>query len=336
MFIRHNVANWHEPSDFAFEPSPVWHDDDTMAIDPDSKTFLRNILLKSKATKSEYQKTSNEKQREIDNVKRTRQAIRDGKDKRDEVEVVRAQFAMQEALHDLDRKRMAAEVEISTISSAAGDLSIGARKHAFKAQTFKIPTNCDHCGERIWGLSAKGFDCTACGFTCHNKCELKVPSDCPGDIDKEQRKKLKVERQAAVQAAARVAPPPVDEAVAHRPSADGSRLSRSDTIGSMNTLSSGYTTSAQRSASGNLKPVEDVPVATPTSPSNRRNRLVAPPPERYADNVPDSTHGSDKATVLYAYTKNGDDELSVTENQEVEIIEADGEHGWTGLASDIY
>ena len=42
----------------------------------------------------------------------------------------------------------------------------------------------DLCGDKIWGLSAKGSTCTDCGFSCHSKCEMKVPAKCPGVLDK--------------------------------------------------------------------------------------------------------------------------------------------------------
>ena len=96
---------------------------------------------------------------------------------------------------------LTAEVETSTITAVVGDLSMYGKSHTFKSETFKIPTNCDLCGDRIWGLSAKGFICNDCGFTCHSKCQLKVPAECPGEQTKEEKKRLKVERQAAATAA---------------------------------------------------------------------------------------------------------------------------------------
>ncbi|KAF2220802.1 hypothetical protein BDZ85DRAFT_19871 [Elsinoe ampelina] len=150
-----------------------------MAIDPTSQVFLRNILTKSKSSLTELRKDVDAKRREVEGAKRVRGLIREGKDKRDEASVLQSQFYLQEQLHESERKKITAEVEVATIASVVGDISVGAKQHAFKAQTFKIPTNCDLCGERIWGLSAKGFDCKDCGFTCHNKCEMKVPADCP-------------------------------------------------------------------------------------------------------------------------------------------------------------
>ena len=318
MFARHNAASWQDPPDFSFEPSPVWLDDGSMATDEASKVFLRNIVMKSKASLTESRTQVGQKRREVEGAKRVRQLIREGKDKRDEVEVVRAQFALQESLHESERQMITAEVEVSTISTVVGDLSIGAKKHAFKGQTFKIPTNCDLCGERIWGLSAKGFDCKDCGFTCHNKCEMKVPADCPGEVDKAAQKKLKAERQAAAQAAAPVTSPGANgDSTSELP-----KLSRSDTIGSMNTLSSGYAASAQRSVSGTtVKEDSSAPKI-----SSGRPRIMAPPPDHYVnDGMSGGTSpGEERGRMVYSFQKTGQGELSVDEGKEVTIVEQDG------------
>lgn len=317
----------------AFEPSPVWLDDSAMATDDAAKTYLRNVLSKSKGQLREYRQDVDKKRSELENVKRMRQAIREGRDNRDEVEVVRSIFYLQDELHQAERKRLTSEVETSTITSVVGDLSLGAQNHNFKPQTFKIPTNCDLCGERIWGLSAKGFDCRDCGYTCHSKCELKVPADCPGEQSKDERKKLKADRQQAANAA--VSPSnggPVDGARESPP------LSRSNT---MNSLSSGYAASANRSVSGTGMRTPDDEHGPDRSASlsvagkpltARRNRVVAPPPAQYMSEVP--TNGSGSATshpseprskMLYSYQATGEGELSVDESQEVTIVEPDGE-----------
>ncbi|KAK1020960.1 Protein BZZ1 [Friedmanniomyces endolithicus] len=197
MFVRHNATQWQDPLDFAFEPSPVWLDDDVMASDPSSKTFLMNILSKSKSSVGELRRECDGKRKEVEGAKRVRQAIREGRDKRDELEIVRSQLHQQELLHEPERKLITAEVEMSTITAAVGDVTVGARNHAMRNETFRLPTNCDLCGDRIWGLSAKGLICNDCGYTCHLKCELKVPADCPGELTKDQKKAVKSERQTA-------------------------------------------------------------------------------------------------------------------------------------------
>ncbi|KAK5944384.1 Protein BZZ1 [Knufia obscura] len=333
MFVQHNAVQWQDPADFTFEPSPVWLDTDAMATDDTAKIFLRNILTKSKPLINEMKSQAQQKRKELENVKRARENIRAGKDKRDEVDCVRSQFAVQEALHAVERQRMTAEVETSTITAVVGDLSLQGKSHVFKSETFKMPTNCDLCGDRIWGLSAKGFLCTDCGFTCHSKCQMKVPAQCPGEQTKEEKKRLKVERQAtAAQAAAN--PPPTSNG------ATAPALTRQDT---MNSLSSGYATTANRSVSAMARSVPE-PAATdgaaqatssasPTS-APRRNRIIAPPPTAYvtgsSDDVSSPVSSKKRGRMLYAYEARDSGEVSIAEGKEFEIVEPD-DGGWTRI-----
>ncbi|RFU26230.1 hypothetical protein B7463_g10108, partial [Scytalidium lignicola] len=337
MFLRHNLTQWQEPPDKVFEPSPVWHDDAVMVVDDAAKVFLRNVLSRSKSQLGDLKREVDKKRRDVESAKKVKQQVRDGKDKRDEVEVVRGVFALQEELHQIDHKRLTAEVETSTITQAVGDVTLGSRNHNFKSQTFKIPTNCDLCGDRIWGLSAKGFDCKDCGYTCHSKCEMKVPAECPGELNKEEKKKLKAERQEAANSNGVAAPASTDN-VAELPA-----MSRSNT---MNSLSSGYAASANRSISGNppRTPIEETPpdrtnsIATTatTATAVRKNRVIAPPPASYISELPGSSvNGSGGATseqrgkMLYTYEANVDGEITVPEGRDVIIIEADDGSGWT-------
>lgn len=330
MFVRHNAGPWQEPPDKVFEPSPVWHDDNAMIIDENAKVFLQNILGKSKAQLGDLRRDVDKKRREVEGLKRIKQQIREGKDKRNEVEVVGAIFSLQEELHQVDQKRLTAEVETSTITEAVGDVTQGAKSHNFKSQTFKIPTNCDLCGERIWGLSAKGFDCRDCGYTCHSKCEMKVPATCPGEQNKEERKKLKAERQ---ERATGLSSP------TNGPNGGATELPTMSRTNTMNSLSSGYAASAHRSVSGGPStPTGETAPDRPTSlkpqitGSNtlRKSRVVAPPPTAYISELPGSSvNGSgssneQRGKMLYAYDANGDGEVTVAEGKEVTILEPDG------------
>lgn len=333
MFVRHNVSSWQEPPNKAFEPSPVWHDDDQMVVDEAATVFLRNVLGKSKAQLGDLRREVDKKRREVESARQIKKAIREGKDKRDEGEVVRAVFQMQEDLHQSDHKRLTAEVETTTITEAVGDVTSGSKNHNFKSQTFKIPTNCDLCGERIWGLSAKGFDCRDCGYTCHSKCEMKVPAQCPGEQTKDEKKALKAERQ---QAAGLVRTPSAlgksSENVSDQPN-----MTRTNT---MNSLSSGYAVSANRSVSGAKSPAEDLtPAASTVSKASisgpntmRKNRVVAPPPASYVSELPGSevnggslsAQTEQKGKMLYPYDGNGPGELTVGDGITVTILEPDG------------
>ena len=336
MFMQHNVAPWQEPPNLMFEPSPVWLDDGGMAVDEVAKVFLRNVLSKSKGQLGELKEEFDRKRREVDAIKRIRQNIRAGKDNRDEVELVKAMFSVQEDLHHTERKRLTAEVEANTIITTVGDLSKGAQNHNFKSQTFKIPTNCDLCGDRIWGLSAKGFDCRDCGYTCHSKCELKVPAACPGELSKDERKKTKIERQQGFSAPHLHSNGDHPDGVSELPA-----LSRSNT---MNSLSSGYAASANRSVSGlSIRPPPDE-IGTERGASQpsigkpqgvRKNRILAPPPAQYISEMPahdqfdglssvTSSPRAQRGKMLFPYQATNEGELSVSEGDELTIIEPDG------------
>ncbi|KAL4873921.1 hypothetical protein BDV12DRAFT_158749 [Aspergillus spectabilis] len=348
MFLQHNITQRQEPASLTFEPSPVWHDDEALITDEAAKVFLRNLLSKSKTQVRELRVESDQKRRDVEGAKRVRQSIQQGRDNRNEVDVVRSIFYIQETLHEIERKRLTAEVETATIISVVGDLSLGAKNHNFKSQTFKIPTNCDLCGERIWGLSAKGFDCRDCGYTCHSKCEMKVPAECPGEQTKEEKKKLKAERQEHASAA-----PAVDLGPTSASSIAPS-LARRDT---MNSLSSGYAASASAGKSisnvGTQESVAELPspsAPTPTSPTAskpavKRNRILAPPPAQYVSGPPPAelppTTSSQNATdreprgkMLYPYQATGADEITVQDNEEITILEPDDGSGWMRIRSE--
>lgn len=339
MFLRHNTSAWHDPADFPFEPSPVWLDDDKMMTSEPAKVFLRNALGKTKSQLAELKREVDGKRRTVDEVKRVKQAVREGKDKRDEIDVLRSVIGLQEDLHEYDRRRVTAEVEVATILSAVGDVSLGAQNHNFKSQTFKIPTNCDLCGERIWGLSAKGFDCRDCGYTCHSKCEMKVPPDCPGEQTKEERRALKARRQEDARTVVPLENPVPERTTSAAPPAG---LSRTETSNSMHTLSSGYAASANRSVSGFSIPApasdgpseEARPSPSPAATTTRpvaRPRILAPPPQQYitggdggGGGSASNGHAVQKARMLYPYQKNAEGEISVSEGEEVTVIDPDG------------
>ncbi|KAH6986226.1 hypothetical protein BKA56DRAFT_630465 [Ilyonectria sp. MPI-CAGE-AT-0026] len=335
MYIQHNLGTFNEPPDKMFEPSPVWHDDGAMVVDDTAKVYLRNVLSKSKSQLGELRREVDKKRREVEGLKRTKQRIREGTEKKDEAEVVRILFSMQEELHAVDRQRLTAEVETSTITSVVGDVTLGAKNHNFKGQTFKIPTNCDLCGERIWGLSAKGFDCRDCGYTCHSKCEMKVPPDCPGEQTKDDRKKLKAERQDSANKLLKPSATMTSQA-----SSDGPELTRSNTMNSLSSHSARPSLSG--SVSGPRSPAEETPpeaaprpsVSSAKAPSARKNRVMAPPPTAYINDGPGASapNGGEKeekkGKMLYGFDSGSPAELTVPEGRDVVLLEPDDGSGW--------
>ncbi|KAF4120025.1 formin-binding protein 1 [Geosmithia morbida] len=328
MYMRHNMDSFSEPPDKTFEPSPVWHDDGAMITDEMAIIYLRNLLGKSKSSLGDLKRDVDKKRRDVESARRVKQRVREGTEKKDEVEVVRTLFNLQEDLHSVDRKRLTAEVETSTITTIVGDVTLGAKNHNFKSQTFKIPTNCDLCGERIWGLSAKGFDCRDCGYTCHNKCEMKVPADCPGEQNKDERKKLKAQRQSA---ANKLLAPVASQSTLNV--SDGPELSRSNTTNTMNSLSSREAQNS--SANAHLNPPEEaaprVSISSVTSGGAPKRRIMAPPPAAYITGGPPLNGGSKeekRGKMLYAFEGGGDGELAVGEGRDITMIEEDDGSGW--------
>ncbi|KAJ5887783.1 hypothetical protein N7495_007824 [Penicillium taxi] len=323
MFLQHNITQAQEPTNVGFEPSPVWHDDASIITDEAAKVFLRNILGKSKEQIRELRVEADRQKREVTAGQKIRENIQQGKDNRNEVDIVRSIFRLQENLHDVDRKWLTAEVETSTIIAVAGDLSLGAKNHNFRSQTFKIPTNCDLCGDRIWGLSAKGFDCQDCGYTCHSKCQMKVPAECPGEQTKEEKKKLKVQRQEL----AGTAPPAID-LESSAASTNAPSLTRQNT---MTSLSSEYAASTTRSLNQSTPehPGETPPPVMENKPVSAKRRVLAPPPTSYAPPpMESSSRSKSRGKMLYAYQATGHDEVTVQDGDDVTIIESDDGSGW--------
>lgn len=346
MYLQHNIPHWNEPSDKLFEPSPVWHDDDVMVTTDSAKVYLRNVLAKSKSQLGDLRREADKKRRDVEGVKRVKQRIHQGTEKKDEVEVVRQIFSLLEELHQIERKRITAEVETSTITHAVGDVTLGARNHNFKTHSLTLPTNCDLCGDRIWGLSAKALICRDCGYTNHPKCEMKVPAECPGELSKDERKKLKVERQE--QANALLKPTSsVPEYVAE----GGPSLSRTNTMGSLSSKRTpsiaGSITSHGPRSPATTAPEEtppDLPTTTrpkPTPASNsgtvRKNRIMAPPPTSYVNELPGSLPNGpspsalapeQKGKMLYAFEANGEGEITVPEGRDIAVLQPDDGSGW--------
>jgi formin-binding protein 1 len=164
---------------------------------------------------------------------------------------------------------------------------------------------------------------------------MKVPADCPGEQTKEEKKKLKAERQEAAHTA--IAVEISDSATNDQ--ATSPSLVRQNT---MNSLSSGYATSAQRSVTG--LPLRssglgaEEPVAQPRASADsastskpaaaKRNRVVAPPPAAYVSAPPteSSTNGTSRirGKMIYSYEARDEGEVSVKEGKEITILEGDG------------
>ncbi|KAF8475882.1 hypothetical protein BDZ91DRAFT_710506 [Kalaharituber pfeilii] len=327
MFVEHNIATWNEPAKFEFEPSMVWHDTDDIVVDEPAQVFLRNLMTKSRRSLDEIKPDVEKKQREVESLKAKKEQVKlDESTGQVDAEVTRALFNSLEEFIVLDNKKTTFQMEIDTILLAVGDIARGASTHKFKSASFKIPTNCDFCQERIWSMGSKGYTCRDCGYSCHAKCEMKVPATCPGVLDKAAKKAFKEEKRASI-------------AVNSQPAELGNGDENASGISRSNTMTSTLS-SSHSSGGGGLKSMRSV--GSKLSKSNSiampaRNRVIAPPPEKYAAAPPPppetiaempTDDNLVKGRMLYTYNATGEGEITVEEGKEILIVEPDDNSGW--------
>ncbi|KAI7029089.1 hypothetical protein KC352_g47714, partial [Hortaea werneckii] len=110
-------------------------------------------------------------------------------------------------------------------------------------------------------------------------------------------------------------------------------------MGSMNTLSSGYAASANRSVSGTTLTENSSGGGAGSGPNPRmsssstRHRVVAPPPAAY---IKPGSNGdasdSQKGKMLYAYQATGEGEISIAEGDPFTLLEPDDGSGWIKIS----
>lgn len=178
LFAEHNQQRWQEPAGWSFEPCVGFFDTGEMLTEPAAVTFLQNRLLRCRSRIAELEPLVEAKAKEVQGLRKLLDAYQEQQDlgNPDEVmdnlfEATRNLFGFEIELHNL---RSEVDAIVSTIGQDQGQ----ARPHRFKPASFGIPTTCHFCGDKIWGLASKGSVCKPCGYTVHQKCELKVPPEC--------------------------------------------------------------------------------------------------------------------------------------------------------------
>lgn len=310
MFMRHNaVADWAPPPDFIYEPSPIWHDDDEMIVDDAAQTYLRNKIAKSRRGIMDLRATVEQKRGDIEGLYQLReQAIKDPtKGNFDEVftKLINAQREASVA----DTKRIALEVEVETVELVVGDIIKGTKPHDFKSVSFKIPTTCLFCNDSIWGLSRHGFKCRSCGYTCHAKCQMKVPAECAGMKVKKSKKKNN-NGNGSFNGNGNVS----DD--------DGASVMMPRSTNSITSHTSSMLDSMSRFGRRKAK-------------SNASSTAL--PSDPYE--LPNSAPKTQEARAKFAYSANGDGEISLSAGDELEVLEPHDGTGWVlvrdGLAEGL-
>ncbi|KAF7795164.1 hypothetical protein EIP86_006313 [Pleurotus ostreatoroseus] len=180
LFIEHNVSHFAEPPDWSFEPCSTHYDTDDMSVEPVPKVYLQNRLSKCKDKLQEIQAHIALKRKEVDQLQKLIQTYTQDRSLGDPDTVADNYLEADHQLTFFTTSERTLLAEIETISSALGGDEGAQCPHTFKSSSFSIPTQCAYCKSSIWGLSKQGKTCKSCGISVHNKCELKVPADCPG------------------------------------------------------------------------------------------------------------------------------------------------------------
>ncbi|VEU22796.1 DEKNAAC103877 [Brettanomyces naardenensis] len=129
MYVKHNMGGWSEPKDFLFEPSPIWHDDETMAVEGSRELeALKMKLNESSATYEKFEEICrDEKQTVAEMLDQRNQLLGDSfkevkiKKKEDYLkfdDLLGKSIGALQRFADDDTKRVSAEVEIEVIQTA--------------------------------------------------------------------------------------------------------------------------------------------------------------------------------------------------------------------------
>ncbi|KAF5101181.1 hypothetical protein D0Z03_000655 [Geotrichum reessii] len=126
MFVKHNVSQWTEPTDFYYQPSPIWHDDENMITNDVALQYLRKRLVDSQNKYAEHEKTSHariESYKSAQEQKKTAgNDLLAGKISRGSyLEFLTRSLSALQAVTYNETKKTIEEVEIETIEIAAGD-----------------------------------------------------------------------------------------------------------------------------------------------------------------------------------------------------------------------
>ncbi|KAF8516330.1 hypothetical protein BU17DRAFT_76670 [Hysterangium stoloniferum] len=186
LFIEYNRSQAHFviPNDAQFIPCEGFYDKGEISTDPAPKIFLQNKLSRCRAKLQELEPILSAKKSEVDKLQALVDAYVLDRTLGDLDAVAETHLDAQHQLISLSTAHAMLTAEVDIIMNSLGDDEGAQRHHTFKSSSFSIPTQCGYCKSSIWGLSKQGKTCKICHLSVHNKCELKVPAECPGANEK--------------------------------------------------------------------------------------------------------------------------------------------------------
>ncbi|CAG8434589.1 6981_t:CDS:10 [Ambispora gerdemannii] len=178
LFIKYNKKEWDEPPDFFFEPSQAWEDNEELANDENAQVFLSNKLVKAKQRLTDYNSSIETKKKDISGMENLVDAYSKNPSLGNADVVNENLLETLREVTSLESMKTYYQTEVNSIIPVIGDISPEQKPHEFKSAAFTIPTNCDLCQASVWGIAKQGLTCKECGYNCHSKCEMKVPPNC--------------------------------------------------------------------------------------------------------------------------------------------------------------
>ncbi|KAJ1968064.1 Protein BZZ1, partial [Dimargaris xerosporica] len=187
-FIARNAMPWSRPLDFQFVPAPHSNDRGEFELDDDDRVYLTNWTAKQRQALKAVNTQIGQTQVPLAEFQ---QALKVA----DPNSPMGGYNDLMESVMELDREVMTLRWDQVTYDTEVRELSRVVRvvsedeRHQFKSTTFAIPTVCDYCNAKIWGVGKTGYTCQACSLNCHKKCMLKVPVECAGTPTAMQRQR---------------------------------------------------------------------------------------------------------------------------------------------------
>lgn len=124
MFVKHNTADWTEPTDFYFTPCDFWHDDELLVTSEPELTDLKKQLSTSLNAYARSKELTLGAKQKLEEVSASRKASQDSTTLKFDTKLFDALCLLQKFMKE-DSARVRSEVEIEIIQNFAGgkDLS---------------------------------------------------------------------------------------------------------------------------------------------------------------------------------------------------------------------
>ncbi|KAJ3286768.1 hypothetical protein HK104_008885 [Borealophlyctis nickersoniae] len=310
-----------ESADFAFVPSGLWKDSGEMATDDFSRIFLTNKLGKLRKRSTAIKEEIAIKARGLEGTKTLFDAYTKDRNQGDPDDVKEAMLESMRELVILETMQAKYETRINKILQTIGEPSPDDHPHTLKNTSFTIPTSCDYCQQTIWGVTKPGLTCEDASsvpptLTANSLAYVLY------DYTPSSSEEIAIAEGDTI----RVVEPD-----------DGSGWTLVTHNGQTGLVPTSYIEPAAPAA---LVP-QGVPSVSPAAETAHGHGTATGAVQAGGGELEGGGGGGGAGggveavyqafainTVAYDYTKNGDDELTITGGQHVWVLEQDDGSGW--------